>query len=150
MRRDCGLPVCCRVCGYLAILGSALAICTATVALPMTARADDAAVHLVTYTVTADQSLDVDIYYRDVDPPNWADYSHNPYQFSPKAQAPLDAETPWVRGVTLADPDRWAMVSVSRVSTRPGGIVGCELAIDGVVVRTAQGPAGALCSLRHW
>jgi hypothetical protein len=58
-------------------LGTVLVFCTATVAFPVTSRADDV-VHRVTYTVTADQSLDVDIYYRDVDPPNWADYSHNP------------------------------------------------------------------------
>jgi hypothetical protein len=26
----------------------------------------------------------------------------------------------------------------------------CALAVDGVVVKTNQGPKGALCSLRNW
>jgi hypothetical protein len=87
-------------------LGTVLVICTATVAFPVTSRADDV-VHRVTYTVTADQSLEVDIYYRDVDPPNWSDYSHNPYEFSPKAEAHLNRR---LRGLAM-----------SRSPTRIGG-----------------------------
>ena len=34
--------------------------------------------HNVHYTVWAEQPFNVVIYYRDTDPPNWADYSHDP------------------------------------------------------------------------
>jgi hypothetical protein len=37
--------------------------------------------------VWAELPFNVEIYYRDTDPPNWADYSHNPYQSSPKVAA---------------------------------------------------------------
>ena len=120
------------------------------VTVPVTARADDFVLHRVTYTVTADQPLDADIYYRDVDPPNWADYSHNPYVFSPKAEAALGPGTPWVRDVMLADPDQWAMVAVAQDVTRSTRTVHCMLAVDGIVVAAADGPTGALCALRHW
>jgi hypothetical protein len=43
--------------------------------------------HNVHYTVWAELPFNVEIYYRDTDPPNWADYSHNPYQSSPKVAA---------------------------------------------------------------
>ena len=33
----------------------------------------------VKYTVFSEQPFYVSIYYRDVDPPHWAEYSHNPY-----------------------------------------------------------------------
>ena len=117
---------------------------------PATARADESVMHQVRYTVTADQPLQVDIYYRDVDPLSWAEYSHNPYQFSPKDEASLAPGTPWVRDVALVDPERWATVAISRVSIRSEGTVRCELTVDGVVVDTADGPDGALCSLRQW
>jgi hypothetical protein len=104
----------------------------------------------VTYTVTADQDTDVDIYYRDVDPPSWADYSHNPYEFSPKDEASLSPGTPWTRDVMLADPLRWAMVAVGQDESRGPRPVRCQLTVDGIVVATADGSKGALCSLRHW
>ena len=115
-----------------------------------TVRADDAALHRITYTVSTEQPIDVDVYYRDVEPPTWSDYSHNPYLFSPKDEATLAPTQPWVREVQLADPDQWAMVAVSRTSTRRDGVIRCQLAVDGTVVDSAEGPAGALCSLRHW
>jgi hypothetical protein len=117
------------------------------------ARADDAAVlHRVTYTVTADRPTAAGIYYRDVDPPSWAEYSHNPYEFSPKDDVGLEPGQPWVREVTLADPAQWAMVTVTTAGQVMASAVTlrCELAVDGDVVDTAEGPQGALCSLRHW
>ena len=130
------------------ILGSvALAsVCT----VPATATADDPVLHRVTYTVTADESFDADIYYRDTDPPSWADYSHNPYLYSPKAEATLGPGTPWVIDVMLADPDRWAMVTATHDAGRGPRAVHCTLAVDGIVVDTGDGHNGALCSLRHW
>nr|MCH9735477.1 hypothetical protein [Actinomycetes bacterium] len=39
--------------------------------------------HHVRYTVGASQDIfGAEIYYRDTQPPNWAEYSHNPYLYS--------------------------------------------------------------------
>nr|WP_235672733.1 hypothetical protein [Mycolicibacterium hodleri] len=117
---------------------------------PASARGDDLPVHRVTYTVTADQPVQLDVYYRDVDPPTWADYSHNPYQFSPRDEASIGPGQSWVREVSLVNPDQWAMVAASIGSSPAGVTVRCELAVDGAVVASGDGPNGALCSLRHW
>ncbi|WP_135459812.1 hypothetical protein [Mycobacterium sp. DL99] len=108
--------------------------------------------HRVTYTVTAEEPTTVGIYFREVDPPTWADYSHNPYEFSPKDDLTLEPGKPWIRETTLADPMKWAMVTVSTAGLAPQSprALSCELAIDGVVVDRAAGPKGALCSLRNW
>src|SRR5213596_1987029 len=81
-----------------------------------TAAADDPPpppLHNVHYTVWAQEPFNVSIYYRDVDPPNWADYSHNPYQFSPKVEADVGPNQQWNLDVPLANPDEWAMVVAS-------------------------------------
>jgi hypothetical protein len=107
--------------------------------------------HNVHYTVWAQEPFNVSIYYRDTDPPNWADYSHNPYQFSPKVEADVGPNQQWNLDVGLVNPDEWAMVvaSTGGESTKAPNIH-CALAVDGVVVATHQGPKGALCSLRNW
>jgi hypothetical protein len=145
-----------RVGGFVAMTRSPTAAGLFIVGLatlmmpPELAWADEPVLHRVTYTVTADEPLGADIYYRDADPASWADYSHNPYLYSPKADVALSPGTPWVLDVMLADPDQWAMVAVNQDQHRVSRSVRCELAVDGIVVDTAEGPSGALCSLRHW
>ena len=106
----------------------------------------------VQYTVFTEQPYTgAEIYYRDTDPPNWAEYSHNPYLYSPNIEAALGPDQQWNLDVWLANPDAWAMVTagIAADSTaRPN--FHCVLAVDGVVVKTAQGPKGALCSIRAW
>jgi hypothetical protein len=117
-----------------------------------TALAQDppAPMHAVKYTVWAEQPTFVDIYYRDIEPANWADYSHNPYLYSPKVQSDIGPNQQWNLDVSLANPEEWAMV-VASSGTEPGPPnVHCVLAVDGVVVKTQQGPKGALCSIRNW
>ena len=118
--------------------------------LNATAHADPLVSHEVVYTVTTQSDVAADIYYRDTDPPTWADYSHNPYEFSPKVRVEVGPGTPWVLHATLVDPQRWAMVTATsgRSPIEPG--FRCELMVDGAVVATADGPKGALCALRHW
>ncbi len=106
--------------------------------------------HAVTYTVYTDSPFRADIYYRDAEPPNFADYSHNPYQFSPKAEAELGPEQPWVLNVRLANPQFWAMVAATGGRSADPPNFHCTLAVDGAVVVRDSGPKGALCSLRHW
>ena len=105
--------------------------------------------HRVHYTVWSEIPFNVNIYYRDVDPPNWAAYSHNPYQFSPKVEADVGPDRQWNLEVALADPDQWAMVVANVITTKKANIH-CALAVDGVVVKTNQGIKGALCSIRPW
>lgn len=140
-----------------AIVLTALGMAVAGLALPGTpaapAEAEGPVLHTVRYTVGASQDTRVNIYYRDVEPPNWADYSHNPYLYSPKAAVDLGPGKPWVLEAQLADPDSWAMVVASLPGHTPEpaapGFV-CELRVDDVVVATDVGTRGALCSLRTW
>ncbi|WP_135456683.1 hypothetical protein [Mycobacterium sp. DL99] len=108
--------------------------------------------HHVQYTVTADAPYWAHIYYRDSDPAQFSDYSHNPYEFSPRADVDIAPDRPWVFDAMLADPDLWAMVLVQSGESpnfpTPG--FNCKLAVDGVVVKTNSGPKGALCSIRNW
>lgn len=129
---------------------SALVLTAAAVAAAGPARAEGPVLHDVTYTVYTDIPASVDIYYRDTDPPNFADYSHNPYMFSPKVEADLGPDRPWVLTVRLAQPQYWAMVTgTSGLSPNPPNFH-CTLAVDGTVVASNSGAKGALCSMRHW
>jgi hypothetical protein len=127
----------------------ALAIAGAgAVAVP--AVADDPVLHDVTYTVYTDTPFSAEIYYRDFEPANFADYSHNPYLFSPNVEADLGPDKPWVLNVRLANPQYWAMVLASSGRSPNPPNFHCTLAVDGAVVNTNSGAKGALCSLRQW
>ncbi|KUI29033.1 hypothetical protein [Mycobacterium sp. GA-2829] len=129
---------------------------TAALMLTGTALAAPAAaqpvLHDVRYTVTADAPFYVDIYYREVDPPTFSDYSHNPYVFSPKVEADVGPDRPWVFETRLADPTMWALVLVQSGESPElqAPKLNCELSVDGTVVKTASGTRGALCSIRNW
>ncbi|MGV0745914.1 hypothetical protein [Mycolicibacterium sp. XJ870] len=130
---------------------AALALAGAAMANAAPAQADPP-LHHVRYTVTADAPYWADIYYRDAEPAMFSDYSHNPYMFSPKVEADIGPDKPWVRDAMLANPDLWAMVIVQSGESpdfpTPG--FNCQLEVDGVVVKTHSGPKGALCSIRNW
>lgn len=113
------------------------------------------ALHLVRYTVGASQDIfGAEIHYRDTQPPNWAEYSHNPYLYSPNVEVDLGPGKPWVLEAMLENPDEWAMVVAGLPTNEtpaladPGFV--CELRVDGVVVATDSGTRGALCSIRNW
>jgi hypothetical protein len=131
------------------VLLMAMACVTVT---PVISRADegDPVLHHVKYSLWADNPVTAEIYYRDTDPPTFADYSHDPYQYSPNVEADVGPDKQWVRDVMLADPNQWAMV----VGTKPRAETNlgfhCVLAVDGAVVVVNSGLKGALCSIRHW
>ena len=106
----------------------------------------------VQYTVFSEQPYaGAEIYYRDTDPPNWAEYSHNPYLYSPNVEANIGPDAQWNLDVWLANPDEWALVTVGTSGeTTATPNIHCVLAVDGQIVKTAQGPKGALCSIRAW
>ena len=134
----------------LALVSATTLAVTGTIIPAATATAQgEPPLHNVKYTVFAEGPAFLNIYYRDVDPPNWADYSHNPYVFTPKVEADVGPDQQWNLDVQLANPNEWAMVVASG---EPGLTpnVHCVLAVDGVVVATHQGPKGALCSIRNW
>lgn len=139
-----------RVAAVAAAVGAVMA---ATAVAPSPARADDPVLHHVKYTVGASVPVRAQIYYRDTDPPNFADYSHNPYEYSPRADVDLGPGKPWVMEAMLADPQDWAMVVASKPPNieqlaTPGFV--CELRVDDVVVASNAGTKGVLCSLRTW
>ncbi|GLP74500.1 hypothetical protein TUM20983_16100 [Mycobacterium antarcticum] len=107
--------------------------------------------HHVQYTVFTEAPFrNAEIYYRNVDPANFGDYSHNPYLFSPNVEADLGPGQMWTMDVMLADPDQWAMVTASSLDSPKQPNFHCVIAVDGNVVVTNQGPRGALCSIRLW
>lgn len=131
-----------------AILSAGVALFAMTSAPPT--HADPPAMHTVKYVVYGDVPTPADIYYRDADPSTFADYSHDPYQYSPKVEADIAPGAQWELEAALTDPDRWAMVVVSSaLSTQKPGFR-CDLMVDGVVRVINDGRKGALCSLRHW
>ena len=138
-------------------IATAAALAVGAIATPAPAFADEPApagppLRHVQYTVTSDAPYWAHIYYRDTDPVQFSDYSHNPYEFSPRADVDIAPDKPWVFDAMLADPDLWAMVLVQSGESpnlpTPG--FKCKLAVDGVVVKTNSGPKGALCSIRNW
>jgi hypothetical protein len=133
-------------------LGSAIALAAVSVAGSSTpAGAEEPVLHQVTYSVFAELPFRAaDIYYRDTEPANWSDYSHDPYMFSPKIEADVGPTQKWVLNVQLANPDEWAMVMATSGLSRTPPNFHCVLAVDGVVVAENSGAKGALCSLRHW
>jgi hypothetical protein len=132
----------------IAGLASVCALSAAILAAAPVALADD--LHHVRYTITAETPWLADIYYHDTDPPNWAIYSHDPYVYSPKVEAQVGPGQTWTLDVTLADPGQWAMVTATSGINPVTPNFHCTLEVDGTVVKTAQGPKGALCSQRTW
>lgn len=110
----------------------------------------DPIMHHVKYTVTAKNPIYTDIYYLDQQPAKFSDYSHNPYEFTPHVDVDLGPGQPWSFDLDMSDPDHYAMV-VASTGTEPGEPgLHCELAVDGAVVVSKDGPKGVLCSLRTW
>ena len=137
-----------------ATLGVALAALSAAgygtvAAAPV--RADDPVMHQVRYVITAANPIWADIYYLDQQPARFSDYSHDTYQYTPNVQADIGPGHPWTSPVVmLTDPANYAMVTVS-TGTEPGTpMFHCALVVDGVVVKSNDGPKGTLCSLRNW
>ena len=113
-------------------------------------HADDPVMHHVKYTVSAQKPIYTDIYYLDHEPAIFSEYSHNPYSFTPHVDIDIAPGKPWSYELDLSKPDVYAMV-VASTGTEPGAPnLHCELAVDGVVVVSKDGPKGVLCSLRNW
>ncbi|OCB25081.1 hypothetical protein A5675_07075 [Mycobacterium malmoense] len=110
----------------------------------------DPVMHHVTYTVAAQNPIYTDIYYLDHQPEKFSDYSHNPYSFTPHVDVDLAPGKPWSFDLDMSNPDDYAMV-VASTGTEPGTPgLHCDLAVDGAVVVSKDGPKGVLCSLRNW
>jgi hypothetical protein len=131
-------------------IGSAMLLAGAGLLISTGRAQADPPMHQVAYTVSAKNPIYADIYYLDQDPAVFSDYSHNPYQFVPNVQADIAPDKPWTMQVMLANPDQYAMVAVSTGSEPGTPMFHCDLAVDGVVVVSKDGPRGVLCSLRHW
>ena len=110
----------------------------------------DPVMHHDRYTVSAQNPIYTDIYYLDHQPAMFSDYSHNPYSFTPHVDVDLGPGKSWSFDLDMSDPDDYAMV-VASTGTEPGTPgLHCDLAVDGAVVVSKDGPKGVLCSLRNW
>ena len=135
----------------LAVLIPALTAVLGGLVVGMPNATADPALRHVKYTVFSEVPFrNAEIYYRDVDPANFAEYSHNPYAYSPNVEADVGPSQMWTMDVMLANPDQWAMVTATSLDSVQRPNFHCVIAVDGEVVATNQGPNGALCSLRHW
>ena len=139
--------------GMYKALGTASALLIAMSGLLVStgrAHADDPVMHHVKYAVTAENPIYTSIYYLDHQPEKFADYSHNPYSFTPHVDVDLGPGKPWTYDLDMTNPDDYAMV-VASTGTEPGTPgLHCVLAVDGVVVVSKDGLKGVLCSLRNW
>lgn len=114
------------------------------------AQADEQVMHHVKYTVSAQNPIYTSIYYLDHEPAIFADYSHDPYSFTPHVDVDLAPGKSWSYELDLSKPEVYAMV-VASTGTEPGTPgLHCDLEVDGAVVVSKDGPKGVLCSLRHW
>lgn len=114
------------------------------------AHADDPIMHHVKYFISTKKPIYANIYYIDQEPTIFADYSHDPYRFTPNVQADIAPGKPWSYEWNVAKPEYWAMVVVN-TGTEPGTPeFHCELSVDGAVVVSKDGPKGVLCSIRNW
>ena len=141
------------ICSALALMGAATGLASPALADdPLPGDPAPPPTYNVRYTVTADKPVIAQIYYRDIDPPTFSDYSHDPYVFSPTAEATVGPNKPWVLEATLTDPIQWGMVMVQATGALPKAAAGfnCTMEINGQVVRQNSGPRGALCSIRNW
>lgn len=123
---------------------------TASLAFAIAPARAEQTLHSVRYTLTAAKPIHADIYYLDQEPPTFADWSHNPYQFVPNIQADVGPSQTWVYELVLADPNQWAFFTSSTGSEPGTAMFRCELAVDGVVVVSKEGPKGVICSIRPW
>jgi hypothetical protein len=111
---------------------------------------DDLPLHHVKYTMTAQKPIYAQIYYLDQEPEIFANYSHNPYQYTPNVQADLGPNQTWTYALDLHKPEEWAMV-LANTGGEPGSPnFHCELSVDGVVKVSKDGAKGVLCSIRRW
>lgn len=113
------------------------------------ARAENP-MHHVKYTIAVKNPIWANIYYIDQEPTIFADYSHDPYRFTPNVQADIAPGKPWSFELNLAKPEYWAMVVVNTGSEPSTPEFHCELSVDGAVVVSKDGPKGVLCSIRNW
>jgi hypothetical protein len=135
----------------LVCAGSAILVAMAGLSVsPGRAHADDPMMHHVKYTLTAQNPIYANIYYIDQEPTTFADYSHDPYRFTPNVQADIAPNKPWSFELNLAKPEYWAMVVVNTGSEPGTPQFHCDLSVDGAVVVSKDGPRGVLCSIRNW
>src|ERR1700712_1854647 len=127
--------------GFLPLIAAASLVFGTAVAAADDEPVPGPPLHHVQYTVFSETPFrNAEIYYRDTDPANWADYSHNPYQFSPNVEADVGPNQMWTMDVMLANPDQWAMVTAGSLDSPQRPNFHCVIAIERNVVDTNQGP----------
>jgi hypothetical protein len=132
-------------------VGAAFLLAAAAVAVTNATAVAEPAGHQVTYTLTSGGDADFQLFYLTSQPPNKAAYNADAYSFVKQEPIHLAAGQPWTFTTTLADP-QWAILTVS--STTHGGQAApnphCDIAIDGQVAVSQDGPYNLQCQLGQW
>ncbi len=131
------------------MVGAALTVAAAGIAVSHGISGAEPAAHKVTYTVVAQSELNAQIYYLATEPGSHADFDADASKYLTNIRTPLLPGVPWVFETTLNDPTQWALVSASgALRVRPN--FHCEIAVDGQVVVQQDGGSGTQCALRPW
>jgi hypothetical protein len=134
----------------LSSIGSGLVLAAMGFTATLAHADDDLPLHHVKYTMTAQKPIYAEIYYLDQEPEIFANYSHNPYQYTPNVEADLGPNKSWTFELDLHKPEEWAQV-MANTGGEPGTPnFHCEIAVDGVVTVSKDGGKGVLCSIRRW
>jgi hypothetical protein len=131
------------------MVGAALMVAAAGIAVSHGISDAEPAAHKVTYTVTTGSELTAQIYYLGTEPPSQAAFDADSSQYLTNVKVNVNPAAPWVFETTLNDPNQWAIVSASGL-LRTNPAFHCEIAVDGVVVVTQYGGSGVQCALRPW
>lgn len=126
-------------------VGAALAAAAAGVAVTHATSSAEPEGHQVTYTVTTTSDLMANIQYIHTDPPSQAAYNVGASQYLTSLHTPITGGQPLVYTATLANPDRWALITASG-GLRINPEFRCEIAVDGQVVVSQQGGSGVTCA----
>jgi hypothetical protein len=132
-------------------LGAAsVVVATAALVTAAPSAADYLPLRHVKYTITAENPIYAEIYYLDQEPEVFAYWSHNPYQYMPNIEVDLVPNKPWTFELGLRKPEQWAMVMANTGPEPSTPNFHCQIEVDGVLVKSNEGPRGVLCSIRSW
>jgi hypothetical protein len=103
----------------------------------------------VKYTLTSGTGVSFNVNYLTAQPPSKEAYNDDPYAFLKKEE--VSTAQPWVFETRLDDP-QWATIDASAAAHGGQGVPNahCEIAVDGQVVVTGDGPYTARCQLGNW
>lgn len=135
----------------MAVVGAALLLAIASIAVSQTTANAEPTTHQVRYTLTTTGPAEFNLFYSFAAPPSKDAYEADPYAFVKSEKVVLAAGVPWVFETTLTDPQAVLLTASSAaraMSADPNPR--CEIVVDGQVVLDQSGTSSVQCQLRPW